>query len=355
MKVFAVVLVALSFLTTQLDACTSFFVEGTSSAAMAKSYDWKMGHGLLVVNKKNVEKTSFAVKPDDVPVKWTSKYGSITFNQYGVEMPNGGMNEAGLAVEILWLDETVYPTPNQLPSVNEAQWIQYQLDNFSTVQEIADSIDGLRISGVYANVHYLACDKTKECITVEFLNGLPIIKNGAKVLTNDSYEQSVDHLSHFDGFGGTLPIPDDNSSLSRFVRISHQLNEFRNGQRNNVIEGSFTMLNSVRVGLVNLENTSLWNIVYDFQKMRANFVHTLVGLKKSIDFAGLDFSCKTPRKVYNIESHQGTGDISSELLNYKTSFNQRIVQLSVKDFAQKLPPGTVERLIEYPEKLNCLE
>jgi penicillin V acylase-like amidase (Ntn superfamily) len=42
------------------------------------------------------------------PAKWVSRYGSVTFNQYGCENPTGGMNEAGLVVEQMWLDESAY-------------------------------------------------------------------------------------------------------------------------------------------------------------------------------------------------------------------------------------------------------
>lgn len=38
-------------------------------------------------------------------VSRTSKYGSITFNQYRKEFPIGGMNEKGLVIEALWLNE----------------------------------------------------------------------------------------------------------------------------------------------------------------------------------------------------------------------------------------------------------
>jgi choloylglycine hydrolase len=33
---------------------------------------------------------------DGKTISWISKYGSITFNQYGREFPTGGMNEKGL-------------------------------------------------------------------------------------------------------------------------------------------------------------------------------------------------------------------------------------------------------------------
>ena len=67
--------------------------------------------------------------PDGNTISWVSQYGSITFNQYGKEFPTGGMNEKGLVVELMWLDGTIYPQPDERPAIGVLQWIQYQLDN----------------------------------------------------------------------------------------------------------------------------------------------------------------------------------------------------------------------------------
>ena len=42
-------------------------------------------------------------------ISWTSKFGNVTFNQYGKEFPTGGMNENGLVIELMWLNEARYP------------------------------------------------------------------------------------------------------------------------------------------------------------------------------------------------------------------------------------------------------
>ena len=85
---------------SSLYACTSFRLKDESKVVVGKNYDWIIDPGILVTNKRNMAKTAF-VDPDEKPFKWVSKYGSITFNQYGREFPNGGMNEAGLVVEAL--------------------------------------------------------------------------------------------------------------------------------------------------------------------------------------------------------------------------------------------------------------
>ena len=97
---------------------------------------------------------------DGETISWVSKYGSITFNQYGKEFPTGGMNEKGLVVELMWLDETRYPEPDQRGVLNVLQWIQYQLDNSQTIDEVIASDKKIRIAVIikiicycYRNVH----------------------------------------------------------------------------------------------------------------------------------------------------------------------------------------------------------
>jgi penicillin V acylase-like amidase (Ntn superfamily) len=124
-----------------------------------------------------------------------SKYGSITFNQYGKEFPTGGMNEKGLVVELMWLDETRYPNPDQRPAVGVLQWIQYQLDNSSTTAEVIGSNSQIRISEKTAPIHFLVADAAGNVATIEFLDGKMVVHKDKElpfpVLTNDTYASSV--------------------------------------------------------------------------------------------------------------------------------------------------------------------
>ena len=120
-------------------SCTTFCLDKGDQLVLGKNQDWTSNYGLVIVNKRNVSKTAMPLEAEDgEPASWTSKYGSVTFN-VGREMPQGGMNEAGLVVEMAGLEETEYPTPDTRPYINLGQWIQYQLDNYSTVEEVIAS------------------------------------------------------------------------------------------------------------------------------------------------------------------------------------------------------------------------
>ena len=166
-------------------------LERGGERVVGKSYDWHMGQGLVIVNKRGVAKQSLPAKPGDRPAQWLSRHASVTFNQYGREFPAGGMNDAGLVVEVMWLDSSEYERPDKRPTLNELQWIQYQLDTFATVAEMTAAAPVLRVSPVYARVHYLACDKTGACAAFEHVGGKQVVTPGARALTNHSYAESV--------------------------------------------------------------------------------------------------------------------------------------------------------------------
>src|SRR5258706_3986293 len=96
--------------------CTTFLVEAGGERAVGKCYDWHLGHGMVVANARGRVKRAIVLAPGERAAEWRAEHASLTFNQYGVELPNGGMNDAGLVVEIMWLDSTVVPAPDAPPA-----------------------------------------------------------------------------------------------------------------------------------------------------------------------------------------------------------------------------------------------
>ena len=99
-------------LTTPSYPCTTLGFVAGSEVLVGKNYDWDIGDGMVVVNKRGVVKQALV---GTNPARWTSRFGSVTFDQYGREFPSGGMNEAGLVVELMWLEATRYPTDPTVP------------------------------------------------------------------------------------------------------------------------------------------------------------------------------------------------------------------------------------------------
>src|SRR5450432_235264 len=98
----------------QVFACTTFFINKNGELIFGRNYDWVSDAGLVCTNLKGLYKTSLKTRNDNT-ISWVSKYGSITFNQYGKEFPTGGMNETGLVVELMWAAGSQYPKPDNRP------------------------------------------------------------------------------------------------------------------------------------------------------------------------------------------------------------------------------------------------
>jgi penicillin V acylase-like amidase (Ntn superfamily) len=64
--------------------CTTFLATHAGQPVFGKNYDYSENAGLVVSNPRGLQKTALALSASDSPAVWTSKYGSLTFNQYGV-------------------------------------------------------------------------------------------------------------------------------------------------------------------------------------------------------------------------------------------------------------------------------
>ncbi len=334
-------------------ACTTVSIPKSFERVVAKSYDWDQDSGMLVANLRGLEKTAFTLKPLDRPAKWTAKYGSLSFNQYGREFPLGGVNEKGLTVEIMWLNSAEYPAFDLRPTVNESQWIQYQLDNFATTAEAVTAADKIRVSKVYADVHYLVCDSGGACATFEYLKGKLVIHSGATLsvpaLANNTYEEHVQHWALFTGPGASRGIPTDSSSLSRFVRASLIADQFDPHGTKPAVELGFEVLDSVRA------SNSVFNIVYESASGRAHFRTQSYPTIKFAQIADFDLQCsRTQEKTMVFDLNQNLiGDVRSEFTAYTEAENRRLIDIAFKDKEKDLPSGVKEKVITYPSKHKC--
>src|SRR4030042_3274623 len=156
---------------------TTFVMRGGGAARLAKNLDWPVGEGLVLVNKRDVVKEAFGGNRS-AALRWTSKYGSVTFNQFGREFPLGGINEAGLVSEEL-RPQADYPRPDGRPGLNELQWIQYHLATCRSIKEVLKSASGLSISKHLFGLHYLIADRKGNVAVVEFTDGQRAAYSGA--------------------------------------------------------------------------------------------------------------------------------------------------------------------------------
>lgn len=332
-------------------ACSTFCLDSGAGPVFGKNYDWDVPDGLVIVNKRGVEKRGLT---EDNPARWTSVYGSVTFNQYGREMPCGGMNEAGLVIELMWLDETEYPLPDARPSLQNLQWIQYHLDLSVTVADVIAGEGDIRIvRDEQARVHFLVADSSGACAAVEFVGGEMMVHTGdtmpAAVLTNDTYERSASFLATHEGFGGTAPVPLSRYSLDRFVRAAAAVSEYEPDAGSDTAEYAFGILGSVAQG-----EATQWSIVYDLRARRIGFRTWANPAVRTVDFGLLDFDCVSPVLVLDIDAGV-SGDVTGEFEPYTTAANRRLVESAFRKtrFLAGASASVVDHIASFPDTTPC--
>ena len=341
-------LIAATFLLlsiTATHACTTFFIHHYGQMVFGRNYDWMAGAGMVCTNQRGLSKTS--MKNDDgKTIHWISKYGSISFNQYGKEFPTGGMNEKGLVVELMWLDGTVYPKPDDRPAIDVLQWVQYQLDNCATIDEVIATDKAVRIISNGTPLHYLVADAKGNAATIEFLEGEMVVHKGndlpLPVLTNDTYDRSVKSNAN-----GTA---NGNNSLERFSTACKMIQGYKaNPEGKNFIDQSFDILNKVSQG-----NYTKWSIVYDITDKKIYFKTEQFQQVRSMDFLSFNFSCTTPSKVMDMNRAE-RGDMSSYFTNYSAGTNKLIVEKTLVQSSPQIAVTLEEKtaILAYPGSIHC--
>jgi len=331
-----------------------------------RNLDWISGSGLIMTNPRSLKKKALVAASEKV-IEWTSKFGSMTFNQIGRDLPYGGINEAGLVVEHMTLEETQYPTKDDRYAISANQWIQFQLDNYSTITEIISSDSLLRIVDATSKYHFLICDKLGNVATIEFLNGKMVthIQNSLPipVLANSTYDSSIDCYK-------TDGNTDSNRSLYNFSTAAHKIQEDKKSSYDSIVNDAFEILKSVSQGL-----GTKWSIVYDVTNMRIYFkifeTPTIVGEQKIfmkqpgqaelkfVDFNNFDFNCSQNVKVLNLNENI-SGTVNNHFVNYCSEINKEYITKAFaffKDwgFNLNIEPEQIDFLAKYPDSFKCIE
>ncbi len=360
-------LLLISLIPQTIHSCTTFCLDKANQPVVGSNFDWGAGYGLVIVNKRNISKTAriqawnSQVNVEGQPASWISKYGSITFNMLGLEHPWGGMNEAGLVVTSMGLETTKYPETDLRPSIRSIAWIQYQLDNFSTVEEVIASDLQLRIMKLRrqdkGRIHYLVSDRKGNCAAIEFIDGKLICHTKgtmpAKALANITYKESLDFWQK-----GKLPSFNIGDSAQRFATAANMIKKFNAKTQKPAVDYAFEILENVAIGTI--EDTdgvpaispmaTEWSVVYDIKNLRVYF-RTFENKKiRYINISSFDFSCKTPVKVLDIQEDL-SGDVASKFVNYTYEINRDMVRKAT----QYGPDELVDYIAKYPESTVCTE
>ena len=339
--------------------CSTFSLNDGDRVLSGRNMDFHVDGGLILLNPSGVTKVGFPTKIDMSgfkPVKWTSRYPSLTFSLFAREFPSSGINDQGLVVNEMTLRESVYPAEDGRPALVPLQWIQYQLDNCATIEEVLATDEVVRVSGWEAGDnrghHFLVSDKSGKSVTIEFVNGKRIVHQGQSLsypaLTNSTYQESDNYLSKHERFGGDQPLQLGPESKDRFVGLADKLQRYELVKNEvDAVNYAFESLAYVAAG-----KSTVWSIVYDATNQQV-YYRTLENPRiRTIDAKKL-FDNAQEAKLISI-NNSDEGDLTDDLVPYTTAQNldhvtQFMLKYSNREKLSNEQLLQVKGIAEYPK------
>ena len=308
---------------TQADACTRVVYLGANDDVItARSMDWKVDVMTNLWIFPRGMKRSGEAGPNSI--HWTSKYGSVIATGYEVSTTDG-MNEAGLAANVLWLVESQYPKYDGKgkPGLTIAAWAQYVLDNYATVEEAVNALrkepftivtDAVPGEDRLATLHLSLSDASGDSAIVEYIGGKQVIHHGRQyqVMTNSpTFDEQLALNEYWKQIGGTVMLPGTNRSADRFARASFYINAIPKAEDPvTALASVFSVIRnaSVPFGINTPEEPNIsstrWRTVADHKRKLYFFESALTPNTFWVDLKEVDFSAGAPVKKLDLGPNQ---------------------------------------------------
>lgn len=293
-------------------ACTRLVYLGPDDNIITgRSMDWREDIGTnLWLFPRGMERNG-ETPPNTL--HWTSKYGSVIASGYDISTTDG-VNEAGLAANVLWLVESEYPEFNDdsKPGLAISIWAQYVLDNFATVAEAVTALETEPFTLVTdkvpghdqnATLHLSMSDATGDSAIVEYIDGKQTIHHSKQfqVMTNSPpFEQQLALNAYWEDIGGTVMLPGTNRAADRFVRAMFYVNAVpRDEDPNRALASVFSVVRNVSVpfGITSPDEPNIsstrWRTVIDHKRLLYFFESAVTPNTFWVDLKAMDFSAET--------------------------------------------------------------
>jgi len=337
-------------------ACTSFAICEGTNIVVGNNDDWFSVSAYLVVNKRSITKKGFLSSTNAPPLEWTSRYGSVTVDFNAIGIPSAGMNEAGLVVDELYPGGPMqYEPPDDRPIIDEIQWIQYQLDNCATVQEVGKTDEIIRVVPYYWHSHYFVYDRNGNAAVIRFTDGKMdaqvIPPGGVQVLANRPYSEALDKCEKQPATNEYRRVNGRMSSADRFCVAAKMVRAYSAGTNATPpADYAFQVLASVSQASTGIS----W--VYDPINLRIHYKTAVDGKTRTVTLGKFGFDGRTPMLLVDLMTDKA-GDISGDFVPYQPEKSRELVWRTIKDwrahkFALHITDAEVERLIQYPETMT---
>jgi choloylglycine hydrolase len=300
--------------------------------------------GFVCVNKRDYYKVGstwgdLKSYPKYLPysLNWISKYGSITWSNQGRDLPDAGVNEAGLVIEEMSLANLPYPPVEIRPRLFQMQWIQYHLDTCSTVEQVINSASLIFPDGW--PWHFFVADKSGNCATLEYIDNRLVVHTGETLpvtaLCNSTYEEELTKLNRYKGFGGRKKIHLEDKNIPRFVRAAHMLNAYDPQDCSSSVDYVFGILENLSC------NITRRSYVIDLINQVIYFRTGSNSQLRYFSLKSFDFSCNTPVQTLDLNV-RFSGDVRDKFQDYTLQANQRIAESWVNHVIEMDPDGSEE-------------
>lgn len=312
--------------------CTRVVYLGTNDRVVTgRSMDWKTEMGTnLWAFPRGMTRTGEAGPGSP---EWTSTYGSVMASGFDIATTDG-VNEVGLAVNLLWLAESEYPAATaDGPAVSVSLWGQYVLDNFATVSDAVTALTAtpLRVAtaeipgqDLSATVHLAISDPSGDSAIVEYIDGHQVIHHGRQyqVMTNSPiFAKQLAITEYWREIGGTVMLPGTSRAADRFVRASFYVDAIP--KTDDPLVAAASVLSVMRnvsapYGIATSDEPNIsstrWRTAIDHKALRYFFESALSPNTFWVDLKNIDFTQGAPVCKLSLGEGEKTiyaGDASS--------------------------------------------
>ena len=332
-KLFATLTVCLGLIQSA-DACTGITLKSRDNATVvARTMDWSRteNNSMYVIVPRG--RTHQSLLPDGTMdgLEFVSLYGYAGLAAAEPEFIIDGTNEAGLSAALFYFPEygkyQPYNEDNKDISLADFQVVSWILSRFSTIDQVKQAINNVRIINVdksAGTVHWRITEPNGRQVVLEIVNGVPnFYENEIGVLTNaPGFPWQMTNLNNYvnlhpggagptkfgpitlRSFGsgsGFLGLPGDFTPVSRFVRAAFlKTYSLEQDTALDTVNQAFHILNNFDVPLGvqfavggapnNMPSATQWTVATDLKNMTI-YYHTMYNRTiRSLDMKSIDFA-----------------------------------------------------------------
>ncbi len=224
----------------QAQACTAIARPYRHNWYSARTFDWSDGRIMAVLNRSGTQHRARGLMHGVRPLHWRSRYNSLTLDMDKHGRPNeaavvDGMNQKGLSVAVLELDNTRYPSVGKSqPAIGSSQVAQYWLDRYATVGQVLAAAPSLAVTasiyqGQHVPLHYVLDDAGGDHAVIEYLGGRLKVYHDRSCslddLTNTDYSSALQQWRQYQHGMRHHHAISGYGSMARFFKAAHFLHD----------------------------------------------------------------------------------------------------------------------------------